>query len=314
MEHLIFALNATVPVFLLVLLGMAFRKTGVLARDFADKINQFVFNVSLPAVLWRDLSGADFLEVWDGKFIGFCFGATITSILIAMSVSLILKDRGIRGEFIQASYRSSAALLGIAFVHNIYGSSSMAPLMIIGCVPLYNIMAVVILEMMRAGRGRIDRRLLAKTMAGILHNPIIWGIICGMAWSALGMPRPSILVKVVSDVAVLATPLGLLAMGALFDRGRAGRRMGPALLASFIKLAGLSLVIVPAAIAAGFRREALTSIFIMLGSATTFGSFVMAKNMGYDGDLTSNTVMITTCGCALTLTIGLYVLKSLNLI
>lgn len=154
MEHLIFALNATVPVFLLVLLGMAFRKTGVLARDFADKINQFVFNVSLPAVLWRDLSGADFLEVWDGKFIGFCFGAAITSILIAMSVSLILKDRGIRGEFIQASYRSSAALLGIAFVHNIYGSSSMAPLMIIGCVPLYNIMAVVILEMMRPGRKK----------------------------------------------------------------------------------------------------------------------------------------------------------------
>lgn len=51
-----------------------------------------------------------------------------------------------------------------------------------------------------------------------------------------------------------------------------------------------------------------------MGSATTFGPFVMAKNMGYDGDLTSNTVMITTCGCALTLTIGLYVLKSLNLI
>lgn len=314
MEHLIFALNATIPVFFLVVLGMVFRKADILNPDFADKINRFVFNVSLPAVLWRDLSGADFLKVWDGKFIGFCFMATTASILISTAASMLLKKKWIRGEFIQASYRSSAALLGIAFVQNIYGSSSMAPLMIIGCVPLYNIMAVVILEMMRPDRGRIDRMLLLKTMTGILHNPIIWGIICGMAWSALGIPRPAILVKVVSDVAVLATPLGLLAMGALFDLRRAGSSMGPALLASFIKLAGLEFIIIPAAIAAGFRREALTAIFIMLGSATTFGAFVMAKNMGYDGDLTSNTVMITTCGCAVTLTIGLYALKSLNLI
>ena len=123
MEHLIFALNATVPIFCLVLLGMAFRMTGILNRDFADRINHFVFNISLPAVLWRDLSGADFLKVWDGKFIGFCFMATTASILIAAAASMFLKKKEIRGEFIQASYRSSAALLGIAFVQNIYFES-----------------------------------------------------------------------------------------------------------------------------------------------------------------------------------------------
>lgn len=56
------------------------------------------------------------------------------------------KDKSIQGEFIQASYRSSAALLGIAFIQNIYGDAGMAPLMIIGSVPLYNIMAVVVLS------------------------------------------------------------------------------------------------------------------------------------------------------------------------
>ena len=55
---------------------------------------------------------------------------------------MALKDKSQRGEFIQGAYRSSAAILGIAFITNIYGNSGMAPLMIIGSVPLYNIMAV----------------------------------------------------------------------------------------------------------------------------------------------------------------------------
>ena len=49
------------------------------------------------------------------------------------------------GEFVQAGYRSSAAILGVAFIQNIYGDSGMAPVMIIGCVPLFNIFAVLVL-------------------------------------------------------------------------------------------------------------------------------------------------------------------------
>ena len=58
---------------------------------------------------------------------------------MAAAVSFLWRDRSIRGEFIQAAYRSSAALLGIAFIQNIYGDAGMAPLMIIGSVPLYNV-------------------------------------------------------------------------------------------------------------------------------------------------------------------------------
>ena len=70
---------------------------------------------------------------------------------------MLWKDRAIRGEFIQASYRSSAALLGIAFIQNIYGSAGMGPLMIIGSVPLYNMMAVVVLSVFRPGQQGLDK-------------------------------------------------------------------------------------------------------------------------------------------------------------
>ena len=116
---------------------------------FASKMNKFVFLVPLPVLLFEDLSTVDFSQVWNMKFVLFCFSVTLISIALAAAVSFLWRDRSIRGEFIQAAYRSSAALLGIAFIQNIYGDAGMAPLMIIGSVPLYNVMAVVVLSFFR---------------------------------------------------------------------------------------------------------------------------------------------------------------------
>jgi predicted permease len=93
-----------------------------------------------------DLSKADVRSVWDGKFVLFCFCATLLSVSAAAVYSLMHRDKAERGEIIQAAYRSSAAVLGIAFVNNIYGEATVAALMIVGTVPLYNVIAVTVLS------------------------------------------------------------------------------------------------------------------------------------------------------------------------
>lgn len=281
---------------------------------FADKANQFVFKVALPVLLFEDLSNSDFLKVWDTRFVMFCFASTLGGILLAVLLSMALKDRRLRGEFIQASYRSSAALLGIAFIKNIYGDVGMAPLMIIGSVPLYNVMAVVILSFTNPEGAVLDRRMLGKTAAGILKNPIILGILTGMAWSLLGLKQPQIMEKTVSSLAGVATPLGLMAMGASFDFRQASQRVGAAAGASAIKLVLLCAVFLPAAVYLGFREQQLVAILVMLGSAATVSCFVMARNMGHEGVLSSSVVAITTCGSAFTLTLWLDIIRTLGLI
>lgn len=281
---------------------------------FADKANQFVFKVALPVLLFEDLSNSDFLKVWDTRFVMFCFVSTLGGILLTVLLSMALKDRRLRGEFIQASYRSSAALLGIAFIKNIYGDVGMAPLMIIGSVPLYNVMAVVILSFTNPEGAVLDRRMLGKTAAGILKNPIILGILTGMAWSLLGLKQPQIMEKTVSSLAGVATPLGLMAMGASFDFRQASQRVGAAAGASAIKLVLLCAVFLPAAVYLGFREQQLVAILVMLGSAATVSCFVMARNMGHEGVLSSSVVAITTCGSAFTLTLWLDLIRTLGLI
>ena len=84
----------------------------------------------------------------------FCFAITSLSIMISVLLSRFLHPSDIRGEFIQASYRSSAAILGIAIIQNLYGNAGMAPLMIIASVPLYNVMAVVVLSVFKPGQEK----------------------------------------------------------------------------------------------------------------------------------------------------------------
>ena len=314
MENLIFSLNATIPIFLMMLLGMLFRKLGWMDEVFAAKMNKFVFLVPLPVLLFEQLATVDFSEVWDIKFILFCFVVTAISITISTLISLLWKDRSVKGEFIQATYRSSAALLGIAFIQNIYGTAGMAPLMIIGSVPLYNIMAVVVLSVFKPGNNSFDKALVKKTLKGIATNPIIIGIVAGFVWSALKLPMPSILHKTVSSIGATATPMGLMSMGATFEMKKATSKMKPTLEAVFMKLVGFCVVFLPMAALLGFRNEEMIAILVMLGSATTVSCFVMARNMGHEGTLSSGVIMMTTLLSAFTLTMWLDVLRSFGLV
>lgn len=324
MQNLIFSLNATMPVFLMMCLGWFLRRIGLLDDVFASRMNRFVFRVALPVLLFQDLATENFFSVWDPGYVAFCFAATLLSILLVTLCSLPIRDIPARGEFIQASYRSSAALLGAAYIQNIYGNAGMTPLMIIGAVPLYNIAAVVILTLTAqqpdpaSGPSALPEAhhssIVLRTVRSIFTNPILVGIAAGLLWSLLRLPLPAIPAKVVGYVSATASPLGLIAMGASIDFHKIGGQMRASLTAVFFKLIGLEALFLPLAMVLGFRGEKLVAILVMLGSPTTVTSFVMAKEMGHDGALSSGAVMITTIISAFTLTFWIWLARSLGMI
>lgn len=309
MENLLFCLQATLPIFLMMVLGMLLKHVGIISAEFAAKLNQFVFAVPLPLQVFNDLQSQNFDKIWDGRYIIYCFLVTAASIGLAFLLSKPLGRKGTRGEFIQAAYRSSSALIGIAFLQNLYGQSSMAALMIIGSVPLYNIMAVIVLSVYSNEERKLDRALLKQTLLGIVKNPIILGVVFGCLWSFLRLPMPKILHTTLTGIGACATPLGLMAMGAAFQYKKAFASAGPALGAAFMKLIGYAAIFLPLSIALGFRGQQLVTLLVMLGSATTVACYVMARHYGQEGNVTSSTIMLTTLFSAFTLTGWLYVLR-----
>lgn len=316
LKNLMFSLNATVPVFLMMVFGWFVHRIKLLDDNATSQINKFVFRTLLPALLFMDLSTADFRRVWDGKFVLFCMCATLLSVGVAVVYSLIVGKGCERGEIIQASYRSSAAVLGIAFVNNIYGHSTMAALMIVGTVPLYNIIAVTALTVTSPDKdkSRGKSAVALTTLKSIVTNPIILGIAVGMAWSLLKIPQPVILSKSVTYLGNMATPLSLIALGASFKFEEAKGKLPVTLGIAALKLVLFCAVFLPIAVKLGFRGEKLIAILVMLGSATTGSCFVMAKNLGHKGTITAFAVMLTTLLSAFTLTGWLFVLKTLGYI
>lgn len=319
MGSLLFGLNATVPVFLVIVLGNLLMRAGMLNENFISVVNNFTFKVCLPVMIFTDMASSDITGSFDKRLV--LFSALITTVMFAViwvGAKLFVKDKTIIGAFVQASYRSSVAVMGFAFMMNIYGDIGLMPMIIIGCVPLYNIYAVLVLTMESPESQSIHdiRRKLSKAMVGIATNPIIIGIVFGCIASVLRLYEhiPVMLTKALDNVSVIATPLALIAIGASFRGREAIAKLLPTSVSCIIKLFLLPAVFIPIAVALGFRDGALLALVIMLGSPTTPSCYIMACNMHNDPVLTSSAITATTLFSSVTLTLWVTLVRFLGLV
>lgn len=314
LENLLFSLNSTMPLFLIMVLGYILYQKRFLTDEFVSVANKFVYNVTLPVMLFHDLASTDIREGFDAGYVGFCAFATTLSILILwIGCHLIFRDKSVVGEFVQACYRSSAAILGTAFIQNIYGTSGMSGLMILGSVPLYNIFAVLILTLESPDGHVHDTPLgqrLRDSIGGILRNPTLISIALGLLAGLIRLPVPTMVRKAMSTLGGMTSPLALLAIGAGFKGTAALAKIRPTIAAALIKLVILPAIFLPMAVGLGFRDQKLVALIVMLGSITTPSAYVMAKQMGHDGTLTGSVCAATTLFSALTLTFWMFWARS----
>lgn len=316
MENFIYSINVTMPIFLVMVIGYILKQIGMLNDNFVTVANKFNFKVTLPFMLFKDIAGVDIKAVFDIKYVLFCaIVSTICFWVVWGTAKLLVRDKTIRGAFVQSSFRGSAAVMGLAFIQNIYGSSAMGPLMIISAVPLYNIFSVIVLTFEANDSTGIDKKAkIRQAGINICKNPIILSILAGLIVGLLGIQFPTLVNKTVSNVAQMATPLALITIGAGFEGRKALAKIAPTMAASMIKLVLQPLVFLPVAAWMGFSGEKMIAILIMLASPTTPSCYIMAKSMNNDEVLTASVIVTTTLMAAFTLTGWIFLLKTLGYI
>lgn len=316
MENFIYSINVTMPIFLVMVIGYILKQIGMLNDNFVTVANKFNFKVTLPFMLFKDIAGVDIKAVFDIKYVLFCaIVSTICFWGVWGTAKLLVLDKTIRGAFVQSSFRGSAAVMGLAFIQNIYGSSAMGPLMIVSAVPLYNIFSVIVLTFEANDSTGIDKKAkIRQAGINICKNPIILSILAGLIVGLLGIQFPTLVNKTVSNVAQMATPLALITIGAGFEGRKALAKIAPTMAASTIKLVLQPLVFLPVAAWMGFSGEKMIAILIMLASPTTPSCYIMAKSMNNDEVLTASVIVTTTLMAAFTLTGWIFLLKTLGYI
>ena len=229
MDSFVFALDTTMPVFLVILLGWFLRRVGILNEGFCKPADQYVFKCALPVSLFLSIAKMDVYSDFDPTFCLFCFTVTAVVFLGVWALtSRLMKDKALIGEFSQAAVRSSAAILGVALNTNIYGDAGMVPMMVLSAVPFFNVYAVLILQF----SPHVDEngRLIAperdggaavkRALCNVAKNPIILGILLGVPFSLLRVKLPTILSSTLNTIGGTATPVALLAVGASFSSGK----------------------------------------------------------------------------------------------
>ena len=316
MENFIYSINVTMPIFLVMVIGYILKQIGMLNDNFVTVANKFNFKVTLPFMLFKDIAGVDIKAVFDIKYVLFCaIVSTICFWVVWGTAKLLVRDKTIRGAFVQSSFRGSAAVMGLAFIQNIYGSSAMGPLMSVSAVPLYNIFSVIVLTFEANDSTGIDKKAkIRQAGINICKNPIILSILAGLIVGLLGIQFPTLVNKTVSNVAQMATPLALITIGAGFEGRKALAKIAPTMASSMIKLVLQPLVFLPVAAWMGFSGEKMIAILIMLASPTTPSCYIMAKSMNNDEVLTASVIVTTTLMAAFTLTGWIFLLKTLGYI
>ena len=63
MENFIFSLNATIPIFLIIILGWILMQVGIFNKEFTTVADRYVFKIALPLLVFKDIATADILSL-----------------------------------------------------------------------------------------------------------------------------------------------------------------------------------------------------------------------------------------------------------
>jgi len=309
-QSLLFTLETTLPIFILVLLGLLLRRRNVIDDAFIATSSKLVFNITLPVLMFMAVARSDSGAGQHLPLIGFVLSAALLGALLsALWAGALMLSVPQRGAFIQASFRSNLGIIGLALCINAYGEEGgvLGALLLAVITPVYNLLAVFFLTRQQQVRWLAQLRL-------ILSNPLIIAIVLAVPFSALQWPLPEVALRVGNSLAAMTLPLALIGVGGSLSL-TALRRGGVAVLHIVtLKLLVLPVIIAAAAWLCGFRGVELGVICLMFASPTAAAAFVMARSMGADAELTANAIALTTIGSVLTVSGFVYVLSLLPLV
>lgn len=291
------------PVFALLALGAALRRSGFLSPKFAGELNKLVFYGALPCLLVDSIRRAD-PEAGSGASALALALATLATFAVAWLAAVPCGvPRASRATFCQTVFRSNNAYVGIPVMALALAGTpdeahglAVATLTLAPCLLLYNALGVAVLTKPGAGESRARRML--DVALGIARNPLILGCLCGLALLALknraGVVPPRPVAETVRIFGTMATPGSLVALGASLDLGRVRACLRGACAAAVVKLAVCPLI--GAAICAALDLPPLHRFVVVtyLSCPSAVASFVMAEAMGGDAPLAAASVALTT--------------------
>ena len=324
MSDLIFAINATGPIVLTVVVGYYLKRLGMLDGNVARVLNKLVFRVFLPAMLFLNMYKIESLADVDFGFVWYTVIATVVLFCAAFgAVLLFTKENPKRGALLQSVFRANYALVGIPLATSLFGDEGAIAATVLSAfiIPVFNSLAVVGLSIFSSDK----KPSVKKILIGIVKNPLIQAIALGFV--ALGIRAIFVKVgvafrltdlvpvyKTLSNLSSVATPLALLVLGAQFDFAAIPHLkrhiiFGVAARNLIAPVLGIGI----AYFIGAFSGAHFATFVAVFCTPVAVSSVPMAQEMDADVSLAGQLVVWSTLFSALSIFLASYVLKLLGI-
>lgn len=331
---LITAVNAVVPIVLMIALGYFLRQKGFFGSDFLKQGNKLVFKLCLPSMLFVNVYSIGSLADIQWDIVLYGSAALCIIFLLGIGIALLTtQDLRRRGVVVQCAFRSNFAIIGLPLAAALGGpeAEAVAAVMSSVTVPLINILAVISLSMFVQESGKVSAK---HILLDIVKNPLIQGVALGMLCLILRWAQVEIWGEVVfalnrqtkffytvlTWLKNITTPLALLVLGGQFVFSAVKELKKEIIISTFCRL-----IIAPAiGITGGYfmnlwgivscgsaEYPALVALF---ASPVAVSSAIMASEMKNDEQLATQLVVWTTLFSAVTIFVIVCILMALGLI
>lgn len=331
-DVLFFTINCIMPVILIMVLGYILKIKGFFTQEFLKIGNKTVFYVSLPVLLYKNIADINDISEIRMDVILYVFGAVFILLIIGGVFALFIKDPKQKGVIHQCTFRSNFALIGVPLAELMGGSNGvvMAAVISLFSIPLFNVLAVIVLSVYKDGNVKIN---IKQLLLDIYKNPLIRGVLLGLlvAFSKhlivknggknpLDYEELAFINTTITFIARSATPLSLLILGGQFDLKRmAGYKkpliiglIGRNCLAPLIGVGTAAVLTINGVV--NFGPDVFAALIALFGTPVAVASAIMADAMDNDGQLAGQLVVWTSLISLVSLFIIIFIIRALGLL
>lgn len=312
MESFLVAVNAVMPFLIYISFGYGVRMSGLVDEAFMNKLNKLIFRAFFPILMFNNLYKVEPGFTLDGRLVAVGVGSVLLlELILVFLVPKFVKGNPQRGVVIQAIYRSNFVLFAIPLTTSLFGEtgSVLASMMVAIVIPIYNVTAVIILELFHGGKS--DIRVLVKN---VCTNPLILGALVGFIFFMLQIKLPTCIDETAAQFADLTTPLALFVLGGTLHFSAVRGNLKYLVPSLTVKMVFLPAVITALATAMGFGNLERFVLFTMYATPVATASYSMAQNMGGDGELAGQFVVISTAVSIVTIFLWVLFFKTVGMI
>lgn len=311
MENFLVSIRCITPVLLTMCLGIWLRAQKLVPEEVYGHLSTLCFHGLLPFQLFYNIYSAQVEGVFSWQLLLFLEGGILLWFGVNYTLfSAVEPDHRRRGAYIQNSFRSNIAVVGVSLAQTMMGAAGVASISIATAVlvPTFNVLAVITLESCRGGRARPE-----ETVRMILKNPLIRASVLGIVCLLLGFRLPGPVDQAVKNIGNAGSVMTLVTLGASLRLEGARENLGRIVFCNFYRLLLSPLILVTGACLLGFRGDHLGVILICVATPTATTSYPMALACDSDHELTAQVVVTSSLGFCLSMLIWIFALKQLGL-